>query len=250
MRGQFKVRHPRLQPLHREAGALVSRLGRVRFEHVPRAANSEADRLANAAMDGARSPRQAPAGGAARGVIAIGVDIESNSNGSANCSNATARASSNASSPPAKRRTACADGIPRSTLPPASPRRRAAMKAPGDRARRRRSLAQHRGRAGRRPAAAPAARRGRTALRCAGRSRRAGHDEPLRRYRAGAGAAPRPLTSTPVVARGPRTTTPARTARHRRRASLGRSAGSAATRRHPATEHRLLVSAVDGGRRP
>ena len=76
MRGQFKVRHPRLQPLHREAGALVRRLGRVRFEHVRRAVNTEADRLANAAMDGARSPRR-PAAAAVRGVIAIGVDIES-----------------------------------------------------------------------------------------------------------------------------------------------------------------------------
>ncbi len=76
MLGQFRVRHPRLQPLHKEAGTLVRRLRRVRFEHVPRSANTEADRLANAAMDGARTPRQ-PAGSAGRAVIAVGVDIES-----------------------------------------------------------------------------------------------------------------------------------------------------------------------------
>lgn len=76
MRGQFRVRHARLQPLHREAGALVRRLRRVRFEHVPRSANTEADRLANAAMDGAPTPHR-PAAGAARAVVALGVDIES-----------------------------------------------------------------------------------------------------------------------------------------------------------------------------
>jgi probable phosphoglycerate mutase len=38
-------------PLHREAAALVSRLQKVTFEHIPREKNSEADRLANLAMD-------------------------------------------------------------------------------------------------------------------------------------------------------------------------------------------------------
>ena len=88
MTGQFKVRHPGLKPLHAEATAIVRRLGRVRFEHVRRSANVEADRLANAAMDSAAAggrapvPRAAPASiavDAGRGgnVIGIGIDIES-----------------------------------------------------------------------------------------------------------------------------------------------------------------------------
>jgi ribonuclease HI len=51
MRGEYRVKHPGLVPLHREAQALVARLRRVTFEHIPRAANTEADRLANQAMD-------------------------------------------------------------------------------------------------------------------------------------------------------------------------------------------------------
>ena len=88
MTGRFKVRHPGLKPLHAEATAIVRRLGRVRFEHVRRSANTEADRLANVAMDGAaaggraRAPRPAPPSTAIHaepgvGVIGIGIDIES-----------------------------------------------------------------------------------------------------------------------------------------------------------------------------
>lgn len=51
MLGKFKVKHPGLQPLHAEAMALSRRIGTVRFEHVGRAMNAHADRLANAAMD-------------------------------------------------------------------------------------------------------------------------------------------------------------------------------------------------------
>lgn len=54
MRGEYRVRHPGLQPLHQEARALITRLGRVTFEHVRRERNREADRLANLAMDQAR----------------------------------------------------------------------------------------------------------------------------------------------------------------------------------------------------
>ena len=88
MTGRFKVRHPGLKPLHAEATAIVRRLGRVRFDHVRRSANTEADRLANVAMDGAaaggraRAPRPAPPSTAIHaepgvGVIGIGIDIES-----------------------------------------------------------------------------------------------------------------------------------------------------------------------------
>jgi len=51
MRGVFKVKHPGLQPLHAKARLLAREIGRVTFEHVARARNAHADRLANAAMD-------------------------------------------------------------------------------------------------------------------------------------------------------------------------------------------------------
>src|SRR5438105_946735 len=53
MRGEDRVKSPRLQPLFEEARALVKQIGRVRFEHVRREFNKEADRLANEAMDAA-----------------------------------------------------------------------------------------------------------------------------------------------------------------------------------------------------
>jgi ribonuclease HI len=53
MVGRFKVRHPGLQPLYAKARLLAHEIGRVTFEHVGRALNAEADRLANAAMDDA-----------------------------------------------------------------------------------------------------------------------------------------------------------------------------------------------------
>ena len=55
MKGVYKVKHPGLQPLFQEAGGLVRQLGRVKFEHVRREYNKEADRLANEAMDAAAS---------------------------------------------------------------------------------------------------------------------------------------------------------------------------------------------------
>jgi probable phosphoglycerate mutase len=56
MRGLYKVKNPGLRPLHREAVALMQRLGRVTFHHVSRDLNVEADRLANEAMDEAELP--------------------------------------------------------------------------------------------------------------------------------------------------------------------------------------------------
>ena len=52
MRGEYRVRHPELAVLHGRAAKLAGRLGRVRYEHIPRARNRRADALANAAMDG------------------------------------------------------------------------------------------------------------------------------------------------------------------------------------------------------
>jgi ribonuclease HI len=53
MIGNYKVKHPGLQPLHAKARLLAHRIGHVRYEHVRREANRHADRLANAAMDAA-----------------------------------------------------------------------------------------------------------------------------------------------------------------------------------------------------
>jgi ribonuclease HI len=53
MRGAFKVKNAGLQPLHAKAHLLAQEIGRVTFEHVGRAHNAHADRLANAAMDDA-----------------------------------------------------------------------------------------------------------------------------------------------------------------------------------------------------
>jgi ribonuclease HI len=51
MKGEYRVKNPGLQPLYEEARALARQVGRVRFEHVRRELNREADRLANEAMD-------------------------------------------------------------------------------------------------------------------------------------------------------------------------------------------------------
>jgi probable phosphoglycerate mutase len=51
MLGVYKVKHAGLQPLHAQARALVTKIGRVVFEHVRREQNREADRLSNIAMD-------------------------------------------------------------------------------------------------------------------------------------------------------------------------------------------------------
>jgi ribonuclease HI len=56
MLGNYKVKNAGLQPLHARARMLAHELGDVRFEHVGRAKNAHADRLANAAMDGAAKP--------------------------------------------------------------------------------------------------------------------------------------------------------------------------------------------------
>lgn len=53
MLGNFKVKHPGLQPLHARARLLAYEIGHVHYEHVRREQNAHADRLANAAMDAA-----------------------------------------------------------------------------------------------------------------------------------------------------------------------------------------------------
>ncbi len=49
--GRFKVKHPTLQRLHHEARGLATRFDSVRYEHVPRERNKQADRLANKGVD-------------------------------------------------------------------------------------------------------------------------------------------------------------------------------------------------------
>jgi ribonuclease HI len=51
MRGEYRVKNAGLQTLHQHARELTGRLKKVTFEHVGRAHNADADRLANTAMD-------------------------------------------------------------------------------------------------------------------------------------------------------------------------------------------------------
>ena len=52
MRGNYKVKNEGLKPLHMKARMLVMQIGNVKFEHVPRENNKDADRLSNVGMDG------------------------------------------------------------------------------------------------------------------------------------------------------------------------------------------------------
>jgi len=58
MRGEYRVKNAGLQPLYEEALSLARRIGNVTFQHVRRESNTDADRLANEAMDeaGGREP--------------------------------------------------------------------------------------------------------------------------------------------------------------------------------------------------
>jgi ribonuclease HI len=60
MRGEYKVKNPGLQPLAARARAMVSQLDQVRFEHVRREHNKEADRLSNVGMDEAEEALRNP----------------------------------------------------------------------------------------------------------------------------------------------------------------------------------------------
>ncbi|MEX3650198.1 reverse transcriptase-like protein, partial [Mycolicibacterium porcinum] len=53
MSGRWKVKHPDLIPLQRQAAELAAGFDRVSYSWIPRERNSHADRLANAAMDAA-----------------------------------------------------------------------------------------------------------------------------------------------------------------------------------------------------
>jgi ribonuclease HI len=52
MRGEYRVKSPELLPLYNEVRSLIAQLPhRPQFTHVPRGENSQADALANAALD-------------------------------------------------------------------------------------------------------------------------------------------------------------------------------------------------------
>jgi ribonuclease HI len=55
MRGEYKVKNPGLQPLYVRARLLAAQLDEVRFEHVRREFNTDADRLSNLGMDAAET---------------------------------------------------------------------------------------------------------------------------------------------------------------------------------------------------
>ncbi|OBG12141.1 bifunctional RNase H/acid phosphatase [Mycolicibacterium celeriflavum] len=61
MSGRWKVKHPELAPLHRQARELAGRFDRVTYTWIPRAKNSHADQLANEAMDAAAESLTGPA---------------------------------------------------------------------------------------------------------------------------------------------------------------------------------------------
>ncbi|MDP9267913.1 MAG: ribonuclease HI family protein [Acidobacteriota bacterium] len=59
MKGQYKVRAPELQTLHKRAQEMVRQLDWFEIRHVRREQNREADRLANAAMDSGMGGKRA-----------------------------------------------------------------------------------------------------------------------------------------------------------------------------------------------
>jgi ribonuclease HI len=68
MLGSYKVKNPGLQPLYAMARLLALEIGHVTFEHVGRALNAHADRLANEAMDlAAGTGSSKPRGGSTPG---------------------------------------------------------------------------------------------------------------------------------------------------------------------------------------
>lgn len=64
MAGEYRVKHPDLQPLHKEASELRKGFAQVRITHVRREQNTRADALYNEALDGKK--KGAPASGPAK----------------------------------------------------------------------------------------------------------------------------------------------------------------------------------------
>ena len=51
MNGVYRIKHPGLIPLYRQARHLMAKVGAVTLEHVRREQNKDADRLSNLGMD-------------------------------------------------------------------------------------------------------------------------------------------------------------------------------------------------------
>ena len=51
LKGEYKVKEPRLQALHGQVVMLLNAVAKYRIRHVPRAENARADELANEALD-------------------------------------------------------------------------------------------------------------------------------------------------------------------------------------------------------
>lgn len=64
MRGEYRVKHPRLRGLHARAAALARGFHTFSIRHVPREENAQADALANRAIDEAQRGRAARRRGA------------------------------------------------------------------------------------------------------------------------------------------------------------------------------------------
>lgn len=69
MAGRWRVKHPDLAPLHRHAAQLARGFARVGYSWIPREQNSDADRLANQAMDAAAGVDAADGPPANTGVV-------------------------------------------------------------------------------------------------------------------------------------------------------------------------------------
>lgn len=54
MKGEYRVKHPELKPLHAEAHHLAKQFTSISFRHIPREKNKTADRLVNEAVDAVR----------------------------------------------------------------------------------------------------------------------------------------------------------------------------------------------------
>ena len=77
MTGVYKVKNDTLRDLYDEARELVREIPHFSIEHVRRAENSEADKLCNEALDGAKPPKPAPTiQEAAAGAAAKQLEVE------------------------------------------------------------------------------------------------------------------------------------------------------------------------------
>jgi ribonuclease HI len=77
MKGEYRVKDPRLQVLHQAARRMAATLPEVTYEHVPRERNREADALANQAMDSRSASGPLPAALNALPAAAIQRDLTS-----------------------------------------------------------------------------------------------------------------------------------------------------------------------------